>query len=50
MVTSQLSLGEIAFCTGFSDQAHFTRLFRRYSDIPPSAYRDLLHAGKPLHR
>ena len=38
----RLSLGEIAFCVGFSDQAHFSRLFHRYLDVPPSAYRELL--------
>jgi len=43
MTESRMSLVEIAFCTGFSDQAHFTRLFRRFSDVPPSALRDLVH-------
>jgi AraC-like DNA-binding protein len=39
----ECSLTEIAFCTGFSDSAHFTRIFRRYMDVPPMAYRDVLH-------
>lgn len=38
----RLSLTEIAFCAGFSDQAHFVRIFRRFSDVPPSAYRAML--------
>ena len=40
----RLSLTEIAFCTGFSDLAHFSRVFRRFVDVPPSAMRDLLRA------
>lgn len=39
---SSLQLTEVAFCVGFTDQAHFTRTFRRYCDVPPSAYRELL--------
>lgn len=42
----RLSLTEIAFCTGFADQAHFTRTFRRHVDVPPSALRELLLAQK----
>lgn len=38
----RLSLAEIACCAGFSDQAHFTRLWRRHFDIPPSEQRALL--------
>jgi AraC-like DNA-binding protein len=41
---TNLSLTEIAYCTGFADQAHFTRVFRRISDVPPSALRDILAA------
>lgn len=37
---ARLSLTEIAFCSGFADQAHFTRTFRKFLDIPPSALRD----------
>lgn len=42
----RLSLTEIAFCVGFSDLAHFSRIFRRYLDVPPSAYRDLIDASE----
>lgn len=34
-----LSLGEIAFRTGFYDSAHFTRTFRRIIGMPPSQFR-----------
>ncbi len=40
-----VSLVEIAFCAGFSDAAHFSRVFRRHLEVPPSAYRDVLRAG-----
>ncbi|WP_338867686.1 helix-turn-helix domain-containing protein [Myxococcus stipitatus] len=39
---SRLTLTDVAFCTGFSEQAHFSRTFRRYNDVPPSALRDLM--------
>jgi len=32
-------LGEIALACGFSDQAHFNRVFRRAEGMTPSAYR-----------
>ncbi|MCP3143832.1 helix-turn-helix transcriptional regulator [Pyxidicoccus xibeiensis] len=38
----RLTLTDVAFCTGFADHAHFTRTFRRYNDVPPSALRELL--------
>ncbi|MFP2930871.1 helix-turn-helix transcriptional regulator [Pyxidicoccus sp. 3LG] len=38
---ARLTLTDVAFCTGFSDHAHFTRTFRRYNDIPPSALREI---------
>lgn len=36
---SRLSLTEIAYMLGFSDQANFTRAFKRWFDMPPSQYR-----------
>jgi AraC-like DNA-binding protein len=35
-----LSLSEISFLLGFSEQSAFSRAFRRWYDQPPSAYRD----------
>lgn len=40
----RLSLGEIAFCAGFSDQAHLSRVCRRHFDVPPSELRALLRS------
>lgn len=34
------SLAEVAFLTGFSEQASFTRAFKRWSGKPPRAYRE----------
>jgi AraC-like DNA-binding protein len=33
------SLTEIAYLTGFSDQSHFTRIFKKHTGKSPSAYR-----------
>jgi AraC family transcriptional regulator len=37
-----LSLTEIAFRSGFSDQSHFTRMFHRFTGVPPRTYRATL--------
>jgi transcriptional regulator GlxA family with amidase domain len=39
LATTRLSLGEIAAATGFYDQSHFTKRFRKVTGITPSAYR-----------
>lgn len=36
---STSSLTEIAYLTGFSDQSHFTRIFKKHTGKNPSAYR-----------
>ena len=36
---SHLPLSEISQCSGFSDQAHFTRVFKRHLGMTPGAYR-----------
>ncbi|MFI5192416.1 MAG: chromate resistance protein ChrB domain-containing protein [Chitinophagales bacterium] len=37
--TAQYSLTEIAYLTGFSDQSHFTRIFKKYTGKNPSSYK-----------
>ncbi|MDX2066862.1 MAG: helix-turn-helix domain-containing protein [Haliscomenobacter sp.] len=37
--TSDYSIGEIAFKTGFKSQSHFTRIFRERFGVRPSAFR-----------
>ena len=41
---NRLSLTEIAFCSGFADQAHFSRVCRKRFDVPPTALKALLDA------
>ncbi|QJB30751.1 chromate resistance protein [Chitinophaga oryzae] len=37
--TTHHSLTEIAYFTGFSDQSHFTRIFKKFTGKSPSAYK-----------
>jgi len=39
------TLTEIAYLTGFSDQSHFTRIFKQHTGKSPSAYRKELEKG-----
>jgi len=39
MRSSSYSLTEIAYLTGFSDQSHFTRIFKLHTGESPSAYK-----------
>ncbi|WP_375447820.1 chromate resistance protein ChrB domain-containing protein [uncultured Fibrella sp.] len=40
------SLLDIAYLTGFSDQSHFTRVFKKFIGKSPSAYRKDVQKGK----
>lgn len=42
MATPSYSLTEIAYLTGFSDQSHFTRIFKKHTGVSPSDYRKKL--------
>ncbi len=44
--TSRHSLSQIAYLTGFSDQSHFTRIFKKHTGTNPSEYRKNLPKGK----
>jgi AraC-like DNA-binding protein len=39
MHSTKYSLTEIAYLTGFSDQSHFTRIFKKYTGKNPSSYK-----------
>ena len=43
---STYSLTEIAYLTGFSDQSHFTRIFKQQTGKTPSGYKKDLSKGK----
>jgi AraC-like DNA-binding protein len=42
LTDSKHSLAEIAYLTGFSDQSHFTRIFKKYNGQSPSEFRKSL--------
>lgn len=44
----ELPLTDIAQATGFSDQSHLTRTFKRFSGTTPGAFRALLAAGESI--
>jgi AraC-like DNA-binding protein len=46
MQTPGYSLTEIAYLTGFSDQSHFTRIFKKNTGQNPSQYRKKIQKGK----
>jgi hypothetical protein len=46
MQTSAYSLTEIAYLTGFSDQSHFTRIFKKHTGKNPSVFRKDLNKSK----
>ncbi|MBN8838456.1 MAG: chromate resistance protein [Sphingobacteriia bacterium] len=46
MHNNKLSLTEIAYLTGFSDQSHFNRIFKQYKGQNPSLFRKNILKGK----
>jgi hypothetical protein len=44
--SSTYSLSEIAYLTGFSDQSHFTRIFKKHTGMQPSVYKKVAIKGK----
>ena len=46
MQTTKYSLTEIAYLTGFSDQSHFTRIFKQHTGKNPLAFKKDLLKGK----
>jgi AraC-like DNA-binding protein len=45
LVESDAKVIDIGYDLGYSDPSHFSRAFRRWSGIPPSAYRDRRRAA-----
>jgi hypothetical protein len=46
MQTNDYSLTEIAYLTGFSDQSHFNRIFKKQMGENPSSYKKAIRKGK----
>ena len=46
MQTNNFSLTQIAYLTGFSDQSHFSRIFKQHTGKSPSAYKKAQVKGK----
>lgn len=44
--SSNLSVGEAAYSTGFSDQLYFSRVFKKYKGLSPSQYSKRSHEKK----
>lgn len=42
LLASDASLSSVAYRAGFSDQSHFTRIFKRYTGLTPGRYRRLV--------
>jgi AraC family transcriptional regulator len=45
LAQTQMSLAEIALEAGFSDQSHFSNLFRHRTGLPPSRYRQVVRSA-----
>lgn len=45
LLTGPGTILEIAYAVGYSDPAHFTRAFKRWTGINPRAYRSAFAAG-----
>jgi AraC family transcriptional regulator len=44
LATSALPLVEVALAAGFSDQSHFTKIFKRQMGMTPAEYQKNFHA------
>ncbi len=50
MLEPEISLAEIGLATGFADQSHFTRTFRKVTGVSPGRFREILGGGRPIKR
>jgi len=46
LTNSNFSLTKIAYLTGFSDQSHFTRIFKKHTGKNPSEFKKSIHKVK----
>jgi len=45
MLAPEISLADLSLATGFADQSHFTRSFRRITGMTPACFRAMLHTA-----
>jgi len=45
MLNPEMPMAEISFATGFADQSHFTRSFRKTTGMTPARFREMITAG-----
>jgi AraC-like DNA-binding protein len=46
MIKPEISIAEVSLATGFADQSHFTRAFRRVTGMTPAEFRAQLTAQR----
>ena len=46
MLSPETTLAEVALSTGFTDQSHFTRAFRRITGTSPGEFREIVAVGR----
>jgi AraC family transcriptional regulator len=47
LTRTERPLADVALASGFANQSHFTRVFKRATGMTPAAYRDLQRGPKP---
>jgi transcriptional regulator GlxA family with amidase domain len=45
LLNTQKSLTQVAISSGFYDQSHFTKIFKRHTGMTPAQYRGRFQAG-----
>jgi AraC family transcriptional regulator len=45
LLNPEMNLADIGFATGFSDQSHFTRAFRKITGMTPNTFRSSISSG-----
>lgn len=48
MITTDMSLSQIAAATGFDNVAHFSRVFKKITSLTPARYREQEHSNNML--
>jgi AraC family transcriptional regulator len=42
LADKKMTLSEVAYASGFADQSHFTRVFKRHTGVTPGKFREIL--------